>query len=212
VIDLVAQRIKAARATMTNDIETGIYSDGTGAGGKQLTGCLAAIPLDPTTGTYGAINRANYSFWQSQMTDTGAAPASGTIQGYMNGMWAKCTRGTDRPKLILADNLAFAAYQASLQNLQRLTDPAKAKLGFSALQYVDADVVLAGGIGGAIDTATMLFLNTDYLFLRPYRGKYLTVMGEKRQSINQDVSVQFLHFMGNITCSSARLQGRIIFS
>lgn len=211
-IDLVAQKLKGAKSQMQNDMETGVYSNGTGSGGKQLTGLLAAVPVDPTTGTYGGIDRAVNTFWQSQMVDTNAAPASGTIQGFMNQLWVKCTRGADRPKLILADNLSYAAYMASLQNLQRVTDPAKAKLGFSAIQYIDADVVLSGGIGGAIDTATMLFLNTDYLFMRPMKGMNMVPIGDKRTSINQMVTTQFLGFMGNMTTSAARQQGRLILS
>jgi hypothetical protein len=34
---------------------------------KDLTGLDAAVPQDPTTGTYGGINRATWTFWRSQL-------------------------------------------------------------------------------------------------------------------------------------------------
>ncbi len=56
--ELVKQRLKNARRTLANLVATGFFSDGTGFGGKQLTGLQAAIAKTPTTGIYGAINRA----------------------------------------------------------------------------------------------------------------------------------------------------------
>jgi len=50
VIDLLDSRLDVAEATMRNDIASGLYSDGTGSGGKQIVGLDAAVPADPTTG------------------------------------------------------------------------------------------------------------------------------------------------------------------
>ena len=47
--------MKVAESTMLNLISQGAYSDGTGAGGKQLVGLDLAVPVTPTTGTYGGI-------------------------------------------------------------------------------------------------------------------------------------------------------------
>ncbi|HEU4401506.1 MAG TPA: phage major capsid protein, partial [Candidatus Polarisedimenticolia bacterium] len=84
--DLTKERIKNARRTMANIVATGLFSDGTGSGGKQLTGLLAMCSATPTTGTYGGINRATATnaFWRNKFTDTGADPSSATILGIMN--------------------------------------------------------------------------------------------------------------------------------
>jgi hypothetical protein len=50
MIDLIGGRIDVAESTMRNLVCGGLYSDGTGAGGKQITGLNSAIPADPTTG------------------------------------------------------------------------------------------------------------------------------------------------------------------
>lgn len=213
LIKLIAARIKVAESTMANDMASGLWSDGTGAGGKQLTGLVAAVPVDPTTGTYGGINRANWTFWRSYKKATGGDPAASTIQGYMNEAWVNLVRGTDHPDIILADNTSYVAYLASLQSLQRFADPDLAKLGFTTIKYQTADVVLDGGIGGYATAKTMLFLNTDYLFLRTHQdANFEPLDPESRVPYNQDANARILGWMGNLTCSGAQFQGRITFA
>jgi hypothetical protein len=210
MIDLMEGRLKVAESTMANLIAAAVYSDGTAAGGKQLIGLDSAVPVTPTTGTYGGIDRATWTFWRSQIL-SGNAETSATIQGRMNTMWASTVRGMDRPNVILADNFMWGLYMASLQPLQRLTDPKKANLGFGAVQFMDADVILDGGIGGFATTKTMYFLNTKYLYFRPHASRNMVPLSpNKRYAINQDAEVQILAFAGNITASGLQFQGRFI--
>lgn len=119
VIDLLESRIKNAQRTMKNNITSGMYSDGTGTGGKQIGGLQLLVADAPTTGTVGGINRANYSFWQNQVydasTDGGTAATASNIQTYMNAMWLECVRGTDKTDLILADANYYKLFWGSLQ-------------------------------------------------------------------------------------------------
>jgi hypothetical protein len=210
VLDLLEGRMQVAEATMANDLTVGCYSDGTGSGGKTITGLDAAVPQDPTTGTYGGINRATASnaFWRSQLYDPSVTPTATTIGAYMNALWALCLRGTDRPQLIMAGSTIWATYMSSLQTLQRFTTPEKAKLGFPTIQYMDADVVL-DTVSGVVAT-DMYFLNLDYLKWRPHKRRNMVPLDPKRRyAVNQDASVQILAFMGNLTCSGSRFQGRL---
>ena len=58
-----------------------------------------------------------------------------------------------------------------------------------------ADVVLGGGVSGAVSSsqstsgetsAHMWALNTNYLFLRPHRDRNFVPIGGERQAVNQD--------------------------
>jgi hypothetical protein len=214
MIDLMEARINVAEATMANQLSTSIYSDGTGNGGKEITGLNAAVPTAPTSGTYGGINRATWSFWRSgkfnATSDGGAALSSANIQTYMNAMWSRLVRGSDRPDLIVADNTMWAFYMGSLQPQQRFTDPSSANLGFPSIKFMDADVVLDGGIGGAAPAKTSFFLNTKYLSWRPHAQRNMVALSpDRRYSINQDAEVQILAWAGNLTCSGAQFQGRL---
>ena len=151
-IDLLEARLNVAESTMMNQLSQSIYSDGTGSGGKEVTGLNAAVPSDPTTGTYGGINRATWSFWRSKLydfsTSTGGNATAANIQAGMNNLWAQTTRGADRVDLIVMDTNYWSLYMASLQAQQRFTSPETGNLGFPSIKFMDADVVLDGGIGG----------------------------------------------------------------
>ena len=69
MIDLMEARLAVAEASMANLCTDGIYSDGTGSGSKEIDGLNAAVPVDPTTGTYGNINSATFSFWRNATSD-----------------------------------------------------------------------------------------------------------------------------------------------
>lgn len=211
MIDLMKSRLKVAESTMANLIAQSIYSDGTGAGGKQLVGLDAMVPTNPATGTYGGIDRATWNFWRSKATTAGTALTNTTVQTAMNNMWAQLVRGADRPDLIVMDNAFWSIYMASLQPQQRFTNPGKANLGFSTIQFMDADVVLDGGIGGFATTKTAYFLNTKYMKFRPHSARNMVPLSpNRRYAINQDAEVQILAFAGNMTCSGAQYLGRLI--
>ena len=214
-IDLLEGRITVAESTMANLLAGGIYSDGTGSGGKELTGLNAAVSVTPTTGTYGGIDRATWAFWQNQLFSranlaTPAAFSPSNIQEAMNGLWAKLVRGSDRPDLIPMTNSIWQYYLASLQAQQRFTQAETGKLGFPTIKFMDADVVLDGGIGGFCPAVTGFMLNTKYIFLRPHSARNMVALSpNRRYAINQDAEVQILGWAGNLTCSGAQFQGRL---
>jgi len=209
MIDLLDARLSVAESTLANLISGGLYSDGTGAGGKEIDGLDAAVPLDPTTGTYGGIDRATWTFWQSKLVNAAAADPT-TIQGLMNDLWVQLVRGTDRPDLIMMDNVSWSTYVESLQAQQRFTSPEVGNLGFPSIKYMDADVVLDGGIGGFCPAGTTFFLNCDYIHYRPHSARNMVPLSpNRRYATNQDAEVQILAWAGNLTSSGAQFQGRL---
>jgi len=211
MIDLLEGRIKVAESSMMNLLAAGVYSDGTAAGGKQVVGLNAAVPVNPLVGVYGGIDRATWVFWRSKTTTAGAALDKATIQDAFNAMWASLVRGMDRPDLIVVDNFMWGVYLASLQAQQRFTGTETGKLGFPTIKYMDADVVLDGGIGGFAVAKTAYFLNTKYLFWRPHSDRNMVPLSpNKRYAINQDAEVQLIGWAGNLTASGSQFQGRLI--
>lgn len=211
-IRLLNRRMSNAEKTMMNNLSTGIYSDGTGTSSKQIGGLQAAVPDDPTTGTYGGINRATYSFWQSQVysfSGHSATASSTTIQTAMNTLWLAAVRGSDKPDTWVMGTTYFGYYWASLQAIQRIASETEAASGYQTLAYY--------GPGGRADvfhddavSATRAYaLNTDYLFWRVHRDADMTPLAD-RQSINQDATVVPIIFMGNLTVSNSSLQGVMI--
>jgi hypothetical protein len=215
IIDLLEGRIQVAEAQLMNEISEGLYGDGTGNSGKDITGLALAVSAAPSSGTYGGINRANWSFWRNvafdATTDGGAAATAANIQSYMNRVAIQLVRGSDRPDIIVAGNNYYRFYLESLQAIQRVTSEASAGAGFTSLKYFGAgfncDVFLDGGIGGQLNTNRMYFLNTKYLFFRPHRDRNFVPIGGDRQSVNQDAIVKLIGWAGNLTSSGPRYQG-----
>lgn len=206
ILDLLEARIRNAERTAKNNIAQGIYSDGTGSNGKQITGLQAAVALTPTSGVYGGINRASQAFWRNQTSGDIAEvfTSSAVLESEMADLWIECTRGGDKPDLIVGDQAAYKAFWLSLMPIQRISDPNTAVRGFESLKYVTADFVLDHDSG--IRASTCYFLNTDYLFWDVHSARNFSVQ-ERREPVNQDAFVVPLLFAGNLTCSNASLQG-----
>lgn len=214
LLDLLESRIEVAEKTMQNNLAAGMYSDGTGSSGKQVGGLQLLVADTVSSGTVGGINQGTYSFWRNQTwqttTEISSAASAANMQRSMNGLWMRTKRQADQVDLILADANYYGFYWSSLQAIQRITKDANgmASAGFTSLEYMGADVVLDGGIGGGCPTNHMYFLNTDYLFWRPHRDRNMVPL-ERRGSLNQDATVQLIIFMGNMTASNRELQGVI---
>jgi hypothetical protein len=220
IIDLLDGRMNVAEAQLANRIGADIYLDGTSNGGKNITGLGAAVPDAPTSGTYGGINRATWTFWQSVaysgLTNGGSAVTASNIQAYMDAVAVQLIRGTDKPDLMVADNNYYKLYLQSMQSIQRVTDSGNSAqgIGFASLKYYGAgmasDVVLDGGIGNDATANHMWFLNTKYLQFRPHVDRNFVPIGGERQAVNQDAIVKLIGWAGNLTCAGAQFQGVLI--
>lgn len=218
IIDLLEGRIRVAEAQLMNRIDTDLYTDGTGNGGKNITGLAAAVPDAPTSGTYGGIDRATWTFWQpekySGTTDGGAAVSASNIINYMTALSLQLVRGNDKADLIVADNNYYSLYVNALQAIQRVTSEREAGSGFASLKFygggTSADVVLGGGIGAHATANHMWFLNTKYIFFRPHKDRNFVPIGGERQAVNQDAIVKLIGWAGNMTCSGSQFQGVLI--
>lgn len=213
VIDLMEAKIRNAEKTLRNQMSIAIYSDGTGSSGKQLTGLKALVADDPTTGTVGGINRATTGneFWRNYAHHADASLTAATIYGAMNSAYLACSRGTDKPDLIVADDKLYQVYESSLVPQQRFTNAELADAGFQNLKFKGADVIYDGGIGGACPEGHMYFLNTEYLRLRPHKERDFRLIGDRnRVAINQDAIYAIIGWAGNLTMNNAQLQGVLV--
>jgi hypothetical protein len=210
MIDLLEARINNAEKTMQNKMAEAVYGDGTAGAGKSIGG-LGLLVSDTGQGTVGEIDAATWAFWRNVVfdatTDGGAAPTTTNFLSYMNRIWLKLVRGTDKPDLVVADDEFYSLYWNSLLPQQRFTSPAMAQAGFESLKYMSADVVFDGGQGGFCPPKHMYFLNTDYIFMRPHTDRQYVPLAPDRYTNNQDAFVRLIGWAGNMTTNGRRFQG-----
>jgi len=208
IVDLAKARLKNAIRTAANYQSIDLYSSG--ALTNQMGG-LAHIVTNDGTGTVGGIVAGTYAFWQNQFYEAPSSNAvsKSNIKGYMNTLWLRCVRGTDKPDLIVSSHDFYSYYWESLQDLQRFASADKAEAGFPELKYNTADVVFDSNSNFSTTAEKMYFLNTDYLEMVVHKDADWSQMDDK-MSVNQDAVVIPLLWMGNLVCSNRSLQGVFI--
>jgi hypothetical protein len=221
LLDVYDTYISAAEKALSDAMDAGIYSDGTANGGKQITGLATALPLVPTTGIYGGIDRSTATIWRPSTFDpSGAAGAislggfgtqvtSTTIRPMLNFIMTRQSRGRDYADLLIMSPEHYAAYDAATVAIQRQqNETSLGQLGFSALEYIGggkrAEIVLDGGIGSNMPSNTTIGINTDTMRLRyhPNRNFDKLFEGDGMMPIDKDAIAQFIGWMGELTMTS----------
>jgi hypothetical protein len=178
-----------------------------------LTGLGAIVESTATasqTSTVGGISRANFAFWRSYYVSTATTTAA-LLQAAWNTAWSTTLRGADSVDVILAGAREWGKYLASLQAIQRFTDPSTANLGFQTIKFLNADVYCGAGVGATLNTKDVLFLNTKFLRLRPHSGTNFVTLPD-RFATNQDAYTKIVVWAGNLTCRGSQFQGRVTSS
>lgn len=209
VHNLLKTKIKNLEKSLINTVSTALYADGTGNSGKEFGG-LQLLVADTNTNTVGGISGSTYPWWRNYVYDFSTlsiTASSTTIQAAMNAAWLNTIRGQDKPDIIVAGSTYYLYYLSSLQAQQQFTDTKGAGAGFTNITYAH---------GGATPVVyddqcaatRMYMLNTDYIFLRPAKGRWMKPAPDKA-SINQDALVMPMYCAGNMTISNRERQAVI---
>lgn len=208
--DLLKSRIMNAKMTFENEFNIDLLSAGSLP--NQINGLQALI--SPTgSGTVGGVSRSSYSFAKNQfyrgVTDGGFAISQANIVSYMDSLDISIQAYRGKTKVILADDFTYKCYEGAVHPLQRLTDPngTLAKLGFDTYKYKRSEVVLEPTVSG-MPANTMYFLDPEVLELNPHSDRNLARL-DKRNSFNQDAQIEYLAWMGNVTCKNFRRLGTL---
>jgi len=209
--NIMTEHISAAETELVDRFVEDLHSDGTAA--NQIGGLQLAIPTDPTTGTYGGIDRAANAIWRTTTYDahsdfTGITQVnSTTVKSIFNQIMNARSRGNKGPDCIICSSEHYEAYQAATEAIQRINDTGTlGKLGFTALKYYgggkSVDVVLEGGIGSAMPSDTTYFIDSSGMGFRYHPDRNFVKFGGKQMPVNQDAIVQHIGFYGEVCLSN----------
>lgn len=166
VIQLLESKIQIVEETLKASVVAMLYGDGTGNGGKDITGLAAAIAA---TGLYGGIDRAAYSWWQAKVVTNNIVGTSAQLKlDKMMGTFLSISDGNDRPDLIMCGQATWYEYYKLVEAMTQLTTTLgqeMASYGFQTLEFMGVPVVA----DPACTEGTMYFLNSKYLKWRPHK-------------------------------------------
>lgn len=195
-----------------------ITGDGTGNGGKDITGLALAIEEGSVWSTYGGIDRIANPFWRNRWLQWaatfGSGPTSDGIQK-MRNMYNLCTRGNDRPQLILTTLALFEEYENALATGERFAmggSAVKGDAGFLGLSFkntpmmFDEDVQVGAGVTPS--DGFMYFLNFTYLNFVVGKGRDFMPTPFVRPH-NQEARTSQVIFYGQLTSNNNQRLGVI---
>ena len=171
-------------ATSTTDLTSMIPQ--IDASGSLVGGLSEAIPLAPTTGTYGLLNRATYTWWRNHAAIDLTTGTSGNILTRMRQAWRACTKYGGRPDFILVGAAFMDAYvdhmmevygQVNYQPIaQKGIEGAEGGVFYQGIPLT-WDPTFESLDDNSIETGTRTwtkrcyFINTKHLKLYPIKGQ-----------------------------------------
>ncbi len=211
--DVMKSHIEAGEQELQDRFVEDLHGDGTLA--NQIGGMRIAIPTDPTSGTYGGIDRSANAIWRTKAFDAHTAFSFGTqvtkttVKEMFDHIMIQTSRGPKGPDCILCSENHYIAYTGAVTDIQRIQNEngtSLGKLGFTHLKYYgggkSVDVVLEGGIGSAMPADTTYFVDSKALCFRYHEDRDFSSFGGKQMPVNQDAIVQHIGFMGNLTMNN----------
>lgn len=226
VHDLMSSYLEAAEASLVDAFDEALHSDGTGDGGKQLTGLAAAIPILPNVGVYGGIDRAQHALWRTTTYDAqtdfptiGTQVDATTIRPMLNRIMSQRSRNTRGADLLIMSEEHYWAYDAATVAIQRIVrEDSLAGMGFTALEYIGggrrAEIVLASGLNNSMPSNTTYGVETSSLTLRYREGYNFATLfdGEGQMPLNQDAIAQYIGWEGELVLGNPLFSWRLIDS
>lgn len=226
VHNLVRTYMENAEQSARDLWEISLHSDGTGAAGREMIGLGGALPIIPTAGVYGGIDRANHAIWQTTTYDAATDFAAQGIAGWdattartiIERVTALRSKGSRRPGLWVMDLNSYQAVSQGMVAVQRITksNGGDATWGFNALEVAtpagNVDVVCATGVGTVMpaNTAYALDLEALSVYQRPDANWDPLFADGGMQPINQDATAQGIIWEGELVLENPRYSARVL--
>jgi hypothetical protein len=216
VIELLKTKVKQAELSLQLKLNEMLFANGSGNGGKDITGLAAAVEEGSSWSTYGGINRTNHSFWRNQWIN-GALGAYGTgdFDGAvdvtyggliaMRKMYNNVSIGKVRPDVILTTQDIVEQYEAIVEGDKlRVTSNALADAGFRAVEFKGVPMVYDSDCPAGY----IYFLNAEFMKFVVGKGRNFKSTDFMRPQ-NQDAKSSLILLAANLVSSKSDVQGVI---
>lgn len=213
-----AQLIKKVNADIDNlqsslidELESKLFSDGTGDANLAIDGLGNIVADAPGTGTVGNLNRLTYSWWRNNFKSMSGEAASIYLRKRMNTMFNDCGKmgkGVSRfPDLLVCAQDVHEMYESEALEISRIiiSDRKMADLGFGDIAFKGRPITWSPSCGDG----RMYFLNTSVMewVADPIEnftlGEWLPIVNQPRDVVAHSMTV------GNLTTGNCSRLGVI---
>jgi len=211
LINKVNADIDNLQSSLIDKLEESLFGDGTGDSGKAINGLGNLVATNPTTGTVGNINRANYTWWRNNYKNMSGEAASLYLRKRMSTMFNDCGKygeGVSRfPDILVCAQDVYEIYESETLEIARImiSDRKLADLGFGDLAYKGRPITWSP----SCPDGYLYFLNTNYIewVADPVEnftmGEWIPIPNQPRDRIAHVMTV------GNLVASNCRKLGVI---
>ena len=203
IIKLLNAKIQQSEMSLKSSLNTMLYSNGTGNGGKDFNG-LGNI-VGTQNNTVGGIDSTTNTWWNpTQATSMGATLSLVNMADVYN----RASKGSDVADLIVTNNSLYEKYESLLTPNVRYQDVAKANAGFQNLMFKQTPMVFDLALATDATDAPMYFLNTKYLKLTGMTSHWFATTDFQNGTVaGVDARYALVMAFGELTCSNRSRQG-----
>lgn len=209
LIKKVNADIDNLQSSLVDQLETSLFSDGTGDAGQEIDGLLNIVAEAPATGTVAGLDRAVRTWWRNQYKDMSGEAASIYLRKRMATMFNDCGKqgeGVTRfPDIIVCAQDVHEMYESEALEISRImiSDRKMADLGFGDIAYKGRPITWSP----SCPDGSMYFLNTSVLHwvADPIEnftlGDWLPIVNQPRDRVAHTMTV------GNLTTGNCKRLG-----
>ena len=172
IFKLLTAKMQVLDESIQEKFSTYMYGSGPGL---DPFGLEAAIPDDPTTGSYGGLSRADNSYWRTSSYDFAGGLASTNIEEAFDDMLMDLTLKKERPSVIIAGRDIYRIYRQAVRdklviNLSEIKKEV-VDLGFSGIAHDKIPIIYDEDCA----PNKAYFINDKYLRLHILKGVNMKV-------------------------------------
>lgn len=161
IIKLATAKLNNSKDSLIDKMETTLVADNS-SDALAFHGLQEIVPDDPTASvTFGGINQATHTWWQSQTTNMTGLSFAVYGQSKMRTMFNNCgnNQGSNYPNIIVSGQTPYELYEDSVIEQKRIVNKMLGDAGFENIQFKGTPMVWTP----AMAATRMYFLNTRFL-------------------------------------------------
>ena len=205
VFDLRAAKLENLRNSIKYNLNTMLFSDGTGNSSKDLMGLQGLVATSASSGSCQGVSRVTYSWARNQQT-SGAQTTSAydNLRAAMRSIYNLSSNGisSDHPSFGVTTRTVFEAFEGLLIANERFTAKGRGEGAFQTLTFKGAEL----SFDVACPSAILYFLNPKFLKLVYKTGSWMKAQPAIRP-VNQTGDFIVIRTMANLFTTNPRRLG-----